>query len=221
MRCKVWPGRSAPPELPAEEAHVWAVWLDPAPAELASVLSSDERERAQRLVDATAGKRSAAAHGALKVLLGAYTGTDPFSLAFATAPGGKPFLRDVPWLCFNLAHSEALALVAVAHGIEIGVDVERLRVVEDASVLAERYLAPEEACTIAATPEEERSAAFLRHWTRKEAALKATGEGLSGGLDSRTDKWTLHELEPDPGYMAVLALPSPECRPRCFTLQFA
>jgi 4'-phosphopantetheinyl transferase len=225
MACKAattWPGHSAPPLLLPGEVHVWAVWLDLAPAEQAALLpllAEEERARTRRLVDATAGNRSAATRATLRVLLGAYAGTPPGSLAFARAPAGKPFLEDVPWLRFNVTHSEVLALVAVARDLEIGVDVERRRVVEDAAALAERYLAPDEARVIAAAPADCQSDAFLRSWTLREAMLKATGDGLSSGLSGPTETWSLRELAPDPGYVGALAVPSPECRLHCFTLQ--
>lgn len=229
MRCNTaptaWPARSTPPELPAAEVHLWAMPLDLSRGERAAVLSllSDaEQARARRLV-ASAAAQFAAARGALRTLLGAYVGAAPASLEFGVSATGKPFLERAASLHFNLAHSDALALVAVAREIEVGVDVERRRAVGDAAALAARYFTPEEARELAALPEDMRSDAFLRYWTLKEALLKATGKGLSEPLDSfravvTPAGWSLHALEPAPAYLGALAVPAPGCRLRCFTL---
>ena len=229
MGCKTaptaWPARSTPPELSASDVHLWALPLDVArekQAAVLSLLSEKEQARARRLV-ATAGAQFAAARGALRMLLGAYVGAAPTLLAFGVSATGKPFLEDAPWLRFNLAHSDALALVAVARDIEVGVDVERRRAVGDAAALAARYFAPEEAGELATLPEDMRSDAFLRCWTLKEAVLKGTGKGLSQPLDSfrvagAPAGWSLHALEPGPAYLGALAVQAPACRLRCFTL---
>jgi 4'-phosphopantetheinyl transferase len=227
MGCKTaptaWPARSAPPELAAAEVHLWALPLDLAPAaSVLSVLSEEEQARARRLVP-TAGAQFAAARSALRTLLGAYLRAAPASLVLGVSAAGKPFLEDASWLRFNLAHSDALGLVAVAREIEVGVDVERRRAVRDAAALAARYFAPEEARELANLPEEMRSDAFLRCWTLKEAVLKATGEGLSQPLDSfrvagAPAGWSLHALEPGTGYLGALAAKTPTCRRCCFTL---
>jgi 4'-phosphopantetheinyl transferase len=236
-----WPQRETPPELRPGEVHLWAVPLDLSLADdLPPVLDREEQARARRLRGAQARARFARARAVLRVLLGAYAGAEPGSLSFRVAAQGKPSLPDVPELRFSLAHSGALALVGVAHGLDLGVDVERRRAVEDASSLARRYLAPEEALALAALPPESRSEAFLRCWTLKEAVLKATGEGLSRSLDSfrvafapgdsarlldlpglhgPAGSWSLHELAPASGYVGAVAVRSPECRLRRATLR--
>jgi 4'-phosphopantetheinyl transferase len=238
-----WPVRVAPPALRAGDVHVWAVPLDVPPREhgrLRALLSDAELARAQRLVPAAGRARFTAARGALRTLLGAYTGAPPGSLTVGVTARGKPFLEGpAVRVRFNLAHSEALAVVAVAHE-EVGVDVERQRVVADAAALAARYLAPQEARELAALPTGEQAEAFLRCWTLKEAVLKATGEGLSRALGSfrvgvapgeparlldlpeslgSAEHWSLHELEPAQGYLGAVAVRSRACRLRCFTLR--
>jgi 4'-phosphopantetheinyl transferase len=128
---------------------------------------------------------------------------------------------------FNLSHSGDLALVAVTRRREIGVDVERLRRESDLLDVAEHYFAPRERATLRSLPEKDRCLGFFRCWTRKEAYLKARGDGLSMDLHSFTvalgpdepaallessegpgevARWNLEELNPSPDYAAALAV---------------
>jgi 4'-phosphopantetheinyl transferase len=148
-----------------------------------SVLSTDERERANRLSRATARDRFILARGGLRCILGRYLDADPRKLIFAYGEHGKPYLEGVD-LSFNLSHSEEMAVYAVAKGRRVGVDVEFLgrRVSRDAVV--QRFFAKEEAAVLASATEEEKDRLFFTIWTLKEAYLKARGEGISVPLDS-------------------------------------
>ncbi len=120
------------------------------------------------------------------MILGQYLGVSPGHVEMAIATNGKPRLAPAPNLlplCFNLSHSEDLALVGVALDRQIGVDVEHWRPLVDAESIVGRYFAPGERLCWQALPEHERLPAFFRGWTRKEAYLKARGVGLSVGLD--------------------------------------
>lgn len=219
----MWPSRAVPPALEAAEAHVWAVSLEVASdvrAVLFELLADNERVRAQRLVVESARTRFIAAHGALRLLLAAYVGVPPRQLTFCIAARGKPYLgrADTAWLRFNLAHSDALAVVAVARNIELGVDIERRRILPNASELAARYFAPDQARALNALPIDAQSDAFLHSWTSKEAALKLTGEGLSRSLNSVRNPLGLHELAPGPDYVGALIVQASDCRLRCFSL---
>jgi 4'-phosphopantetheinyl transferase len=142
------------------------------------------------------------------------------------ADGGTGF--DEAELHFSLAHAEDHAAIAVTRGRPLGVDIERIRPIEDAQQIAARYFAPEEAAELASLEESERGAAFFACWTRKEAYLKATGAGLSSsmagfGVSLRPDApprllhiagdeaaaaaWTLHAMRLIPGFAAALAYP--------------
>lgn len=236
-----WPARTLPPALEAGGIHLWAIQTD-VPARLrtslARFLAADELTRAGRLVAALAGARFVAAHGALRLLLGAYTGAAPGALRLGVTSAGKPFLEDAR-LRFSLSHSAGLTLVAFSEGVELGVDVEQRRTVPDAVALATRYFARDEARSLAALPANKQSDAFLRCWTSKEAAMKLTGEGFARPLDSirvsveRTapprllevvglpgavGEWSLHSLEPAAGYLAALVAAAASSRVRCFTL---
>ena len=120
------------------------------------------------------------------MILGQYVGVPPGRVEMAIAAGGKPSLVPSPDLLplhFNLSHSQDLALLGVALGRRIGVDVEHWRRPVDAESIVKRYFSPGEASRWQALADDERLPAFFRGWTRKEAYLKARGVGLSAGLD--------------------------------------
>jgi 4'-phosphopantetheinyl transferase len=150
----------------------------PVDAQLAT-LSATERERAARLVFERDRRRYHAAHVALRQLLAARTGVPAVELTFNVGPFGKPSLQSAPRCAFNLSHSDDVAWVAMADSGEIGVDVELLRPMPDATDLARHNFSAEECHELAAARPEDRALAFLLGWTRKEACLKAIGSGLS------------------------------------------
>jgi 4'-phosphopantetheinyl transferase len=176
-------------QLPPRELQLWKVELDAATLaddHLAEMLSADERRRWQRFLREADRRRFLVSHAALRTILGKYLGTPPDRVEITSATGGKPQLpppsNGLP-LRFNLSHSEGLAMVALALGQEVGVDVEHVHPFADMGDIVERYFAPAERAAWQALPAEEQCAAFFRCWTRKEAYLKAQGIGLSGGLD--------------------------------------
>ena len=122
--------------------------------------------------------------GALRRLLGAYLGADPAGLRFGYGPRGKPGLPDWPGLGFNLSNSEDLALVGFLRDREIGVDVEFQKEMDDLESIATRFFSASEVAALAGVPRERKKEAFFNCWTRKEAYLKAVGEGLAAPLNS-------------------------------------
>lgn len=194
-------------------------------------LSSDEQQRAGRYLVADARRRFIAGRGQLRAVLGAALGCAPAELRFDSLPNGKPFLlacasqpgdgRMVKrqGLSFNLSHSAELGLLAVdpTGQRELGIDLEHHRPDVPFLRLAERFFAPHEADWLAALPEGQQMTAFYRLWTRKEALLKLTGVGISGGLNAyiiptgpeeqvRVETWTLLDLHPAEGFSAALAV---------------
>ena len=160
--------------------ELWLVDLReaPAPARL-ETLSEAERARAGRFVFERDRRRFVAAHCALRQLLSARTGLAPEALRFADGPHGKPALAGRAACAFNLSHSQDVALVAIADGGDIGVDVEVLRPFDDAAALAAQHFTVAERAALAACAGHVSDRAFLLGWTRKEACLKAIGTGLS------------------------------------------
>jgi len=148
---------------------------------LRALLSEDERERAGRFAMEKLTNRFILRRGLLRVLLGRCSGRAPDSLRFDHGSHGKPSLPGGPE--FNLADSEDFVAIGVTPDGGIGVDIERLRAVESADDIAERFFHPSEHATLSALPPDQRDEGFLLAWTRKEAFIKAAGVGLSMPLD--------------------------------------
>ncbi|GII66811.1 hypothetical protein Skr01_68960 [Sphaerisporangium krabiense] len=163
--------------------------------------------------------RYAAAHSVTRRILGRYLGLPAEAVEFEYGENGKPALRPDPGrpdVRFNLSHSGPLALLAVAVGRDVGVDVERLRPGVSARAIAERRFDRAGAEAVAADP-----GVFFRLWTRKEACVKASGGRLgwgmaipvSGPVATGTPRlpgpWRLYDLPAPEGYVAALALPGP------------
>jgi 4'-phosphopantetheinyl transferase len=238
-----WP--AAPDVLPltANDAHVWAAPLEVPPevqTRLAATLSADERERAARFKFENLRHRFITGRGRLREILGRYLNTDPATLEFAYCNHGKPSLASKgpgTEIQFNLAHSSELALFAFTRAGEIGVDVERIRPVKDMEELVARFFSPRETGLFREVAADDRPAAFFNLWTRKEAMLKATGEGIAGSLDSievtllpgeparvvriagdaqSATQWSLRELSPAEGFVGAVAVRAREVRVQCW-----
>jgi 4'-phosphopantetheinyl transferase len=221
-----WAEPQGAPALAENEVHVWRVGLDGAAP--AGVLSDDERQRAARFRFERDRRRFAAARASLREILGGYLGEPPERLRFGQGAHGKPVLAwpAASGVCFNVSHSDALALCAVSRGREVGVDVEALRPLPDADALAERFFSAAELAELRRLPDARRLQAFFCCWTRKEAYLKAIGCGLLQPLDAfdvsvapedldcrlsvpaqpaEAARWLLLSLDAGPGYAAAVA----------------
>ncbi|MBZ5607013.1 MAG: 4'-phosphopantetheinyl transferase superfamily protein [Acidobacteriia bacterium] len=141
-------------------------------------------------------------------------------------PKGKPALVTPAGVSFNTSHSGGLAVFAFTPGCELGVDLERIRPLPDLQDVAQRFFCSEETSDLLALPAGQQERAFFLCWTRKEAYIKATGDGLSVPLDAfrvelrpgeaarfihvahdvkAAKAWTLHDLDFGPDYAAALA----------------
>jgi 4'-phosphopantetheinyl transferase len=197
-----------------DKVHVWVANLVPQSGDAACWLAGTtdaERERASRFHRRDDGERYLFAHGALRLVLADYLTCDPLALRFGAQENGKPFVEGAA-LEFNLSHSGDLALIAVARGRQVGVDVEQLRPMPDLESVAARICTPGELAAITGLPEAHRDRAFFAMWTRKEALAKATGEGIGGVFRQAReapaegqDRWTLAEMSDLPGYAACVA----------------
>lgn len=222
--CAVSPGAAA---LAVNEVHVWAVPLGGDPDAFAPLLSDAERAKVDRFRFVDHRRRQVISHGALRMILGGYLGSDPAALAFEFGARGKPMVPHAA-VHFNLSHSAQLAMVAVGH-VEVGVDVEKLRHLERLLDIARRQFSPAECAAIEAVPEAGQLAAFYRCWTRKEAYVKALGLGLSAldvfdvdlGPTARLlelrdgqdlARWSLADVSPSNDYVAAVAVAAADVR---------
>jgi len=164
--------------------------------------------------------------GLLRTLLGRYLDVAPPDLRFETTAAGKPRLTsDQRRLQFNLAHSGEYVLFAIADGRAVGIDLEEIRADFDVGELAAHFFSPSEQCDLDTLTGRAKVEAFFACWTRKEAYVKARGEGLSLPLDqfdvslrsgeparliaTRPDpveatRWQLSGLDVADGYKAAL-----------------
>jgi 4'-phosphopantetheinyl transferase len=221
------------PSLVTGEAHLWAVWLNPGEQQLghlASQLSADELLQANRYHFARDRRRFCVRRGFLRHLLGHYLACAPSAVRFVFGPQGKPLLANEPDLHFSLSHSADLALIGVSRDAQLGVDIENAREFEDADAIARRFFTPREVSAWVETPPGRRNTAFFNCWTRKEALVKVSGEGISLSLDrfevvmapdestrvlavdgdpDRARGWTLIHLEPAPGFIGAFAMRQP------------
>lgn len=212
---------------------MWRTALDqPASqlTQLAEMLAPDEQLRANRFHFERDRQRFIAGRGILRTILGRYLGCNGSELLFDYGPHGKPALAKPaaePPLYFNLAHSGGLAVLALAYQQEVGVDVEHIRPITDMEQIVQRFFAQQEQATLLALPVEQRESAFFNGWTRKEAYLKALGDGLARPLDQfcvtmapgdpvrlvsingagdDASPWLLESFDPAPGYAAAVAV---------------
>jgi 4'-phosphopantetheinyl transferase len=175
----------SPLALPEDEVQLWRVDLEAIGEDESrwrQLLSSDELARAMRFHFSRDRQRFVAARAWLRTILASYLATDPSGLRFCYSKKEKPFLGPPhadTGITFNLSHSGGIALFAFARQREIGVDVEQLRPDSDLEAIARRFFSAREQSQLAALPAEEKVNAFFRCWTRKEAYIKATGDGLS------------------------------------------
>lgn len=152
-------------------------------ATLRRLLSDDERARADRFVDPRHGVRFTAARGALRLILAEVTGTAPESVEFVYGRKGKPALASAP-IEFNMSHSGELAVVAVANPGPVGIDVERFRDDFEDRKVARRFFSAGELADLDSLDTDQWQHGFYACWTRKEAYMKAVGDGFSIPLNT-------------------------------------
>ncbi len=239
----LWPSAPTNFSLNDDEVHVWSAALDQPPeieAMLGENLSADERARADRFHFAHDRLRYIVGRGILRRLLERYSGTAAKAIRFSYNPQGKPALTDNDGLQFNLSNSRDLALCAFVLNRRVGVDVEYRRPMDDLVSMARSSFSANEFQQFMRLPIHVQSEAFFNCWTRKEAYIKALGEGLSHPLDSfdvafvpeaiprflriardeqAVERWSLRALSPHPDYTAALAVEGVVNRLMCWQWQ--
>ncbi|MDH3982519.1 MAG: 4'-phosphopantetheinyl transferase superfamily protein [Kiritimatiellaceae bacterium] len=235
------------PMLGNDAIHIWGVHvpdvLDRIDA-LRSVLCEKEQAKAARFYREGDRNSSIVARGALRILLGGYSGIPPERILFDYSENGKPFLAPSPVpksksqlevgdteeghrdacdiLAFNVSHSGEWVVLAIGQNRNIGVDVEKIRRGMDVMSIASRYFTPEEAVLIEKS--EDQHALFFHHWARKEAYVKATGSALFRELstfsvpneDAEKDGWFFQRLEAGSNYATAIVSDKPVLSLPCY-----
>jgi 4'-phosphopantetheinyl transferase len=219
--------------LSDREVHVWNAPFDPSKAlanQQAQLLSQDERERAGRFHFAKDRAHFIHARAVLRLLLGRYLDVPPESVTFRYGRAGKPELSPAfreTNLQFNVSHSHGHLLVAIARNYAVGVDIEKVRSEMNIEEISERFFCSAETQQLRTLSGFTKSEGFFNGWTRKEAYLKARGEGIGEGLcrfavslipgiparllfDERDPdavaRWSIRELPADAGLAAALVV---------------
>ena len=217
--------------LPNNEVHIWLASLD-VPAKtctrLRSFLSEEEISRANRFYFPQDRDYFVVGRGLLRIFLGQYLDSDPTTLHFTYGRYGKPVLdpnENNSELSFNMSHSKSKVIYAFSHGREVGIDIEDLNRDVDREQIVRRNCSEQEKIAYHTVPTELKQEAFINCWTRKEAYIKARGEGLAAHLDQITvslvpgdeprlldtqageheiTRWTLKEIDVGSGYVAAV-----------------
>ena len=227
-----WPLAPEPIRLQPGQVHLWAAamneFVDQAP-KLGLLLSPAEQVTAHKFKFARDRNRYLIRRGLLRLLLSRYLQQLPAAIEFQHGAYGKPEIKNhasgAP-LFFNTSHSADIAVCAITSAGPVGVDIERTRTIPDIQKIARRYFRPRETETLMALPAESRLQAFYACWTRKEAFLKATGEGIAESLAKvevtlaprdppavvsltgnprAHEQWRLQPFSPAPGYLGCIA----------------
>ncbi|OCQ99688.1 4'-phosphopantetheinyl transferase [Oscillatoriales cyanobacterium USR001] len=227
---------NTPPQkmiLSSNNIHIWRANLHLPIEQIETffqTLSADEKIRAEKFHFDRHRNFFIAARGILRAILSRYLEIKPHQLRFNYSTRGKPEIAEncgVKNLEFNLSHSEEIAIYGITCASKIGIDIEKIRSIDDAEQIAKRFFAARECSWLSEISPSEKPAAFFRLWTCKEAYLKAIGEGLAFGLDrfeisfsssesptiisiQGSDRieipWFLQQLTPVSGYVGSVAV---------------
>lgn len=213
--------------LEKDDIHVWLAWVDGLRSQqddLARLLTPDEMARADRLLGEKVRQQFIVARGVMRKVLAHYIDGE---IHLLRGNRGKPHIPGVS-LRFNLSHAADLIVLGIAEGREIGVDVELIRPMREMMTVARSYFSVEEQVQIFNLPQAQRERAFYTCWTRKEAYIKARGDGftmpLTGfdvtlipgepprllrAVDDDPARWTLLHLDSVPGYVGTICVEGP------------
>jgi 4'-phosphopantetheinyl transferase len=226
------------PNLTNDDVHIWHASIRQ-PEEtvqwLADMLSADEKRRAERFHFERHRRSFIVARGVLRILLAHYSHCEAGQLRFEYTPTGKPFLAshsDGQGLCFNLSHSHELILYAISKNRRVGIDLEHIRPISEMEQIAASNFSDEENKQLNAMTQDRKLEAFFNCWTRKEAYIKAIGDGISFplqqfdvslkpgeparllrifGSEQEATRWSMVELRPADGYTAALVIEGNGC----------
>ncbi len=204
--------------------HIWHArfdWLTDKYNTFEATLAADERLRAARYIAQQMRDRFVLARGMLRAVLASYLNAIPDALRLAYGMKGKPFLPGSD-IRFNLSHADGLIVLAITRGVEIGVDVENVRPIPEMKTMVRDNFSLSEQAALWSLPAVEQSDAFFRIWTRKEAYVKALGDGYMsfGQFDVNHEnppriirveqddpaRWSLAQLDLGPDYAGAVCI---------------
>ncbi|WP_028866124.1 4'-phosphopantetheinyl transferase family protein [Psychromonas aquimarina] len=161
---------------------------------LKSVLTQSEIEKVQRYRSPKAQHNALITRAFVRFVLSQYAEIKPQDWSFTISEHGKPELNNTtPALRFNLSHNDDLLVCSVCLGHDIGCDVENLSRRISVEAIAKRYFSAEEYQSLKDLAPALQRRRFFEYWTLKEAFVKATGLGISQGLDTFSFKITAPE----------------------------
>jgi 4'-phosphopantetheinyl transferase len=218
-------------------AQVWCIDLtgvNRTGCEAASrILSDDERQRAARFAFPELSQKFTLARAVLRRLIANFSNTDPAALLFNYGPQGKPFITHLEQpIQFSVSHSGDLAAYVITGGQDVGIDIEKHRGIPDFEDIAKRFFCRAEYDELLSLAPVHREEAFLQYWVRKEAYIKAVGEGLSidpssfrvsplsqhptavlevFDRSSESSRWAIHGFTPMDNYCGAVAVRDPQC----------
>jgi 4'-phosphopantetheinyl transferase len=236
MKNLLYASESCSPIPAPGEVHIRYARLENVPEKFECILSRDEKDRTKKLLYEKDRRNYTACHGILRVLLGRYLKTTPGTVRITSGRNGKPELAGEfgsSGLFFNISHSEGLALFAFSQERAIGVDIEYMGNITDFEKIADRFFSPGERLAMRISPDSERKETFFTIWTRKEALVKATGEGVSdylnevdtssiacdstrGNIIYKNSTWFIKDLNIDEDYRVVFVSRKKPINITCF-----
>jgi 4'-phosphopantetheinyl transferase len=229
--------------LNEDEAHIWRADLDlneSFQSSFLQLLSPDEKNRANKFRFKEDRQRFIAARAILRLLIGKYLEINPTEISFQYGEFGKPSLADTNSLQFNISHSQNVALFAFTKKFNIGVDVEFVNPNTKIKEIAASFFSTNEIKNLLALPEKQQTLGFFYCWTRKEAFIKAVGEGLSFPLNKfevslepdkpakllathwqpkDVSKWSVYSLSPEPNFVGSLVIEGFVEKVKCWSWQ--
>ena len=238
-----WHIPSADMILSNSDVHLWRAKLDQSHEcvkQLTQILSDEEQRKVERFHFDKDKKHFIVTRGVLRTILSHYLGVEPNCLQFGYSSHGKPYLAEKSKgeeICFNLSHSHSLSLYAFARRRQIGIDIEYIRPITETDRIVARFFSSHEHAIWQKLPKDQKQVAFFNCWTRKEAYIKARGEGLSlpldqfdvsfapgeppallatSGASNESSRWLLQALQPSLGYVAALFVEGHDWRLKCW-----
>jgi 4'-phosphopantetheinyl transferase len=227
------------PAINDRELHIWKADLSSSGSYDARSLDQDEIARMRRFRFESDRMMFIFSHDLLRQVLAGYVKIPPQEIAYSHTEFGKPFLTQKDQhggIEFNLSHSGDVVLIAVTKGVPVGIDVEKIKPIPDIEQIAKRFFSTGEQDDLSSLSGPEKVTAYYKCWTRKEAVIKACGEGLSMPLDSfqvsllpgkaarilqnpDARPWWLVDLLPGKGYAGAAAVPGYELRVTHFSAE--